>query len=284
MKIKEVIERILAYHPKFPKEYKGCDDFKTGDPEAECTGVVTALSPNIHVVREAIRLGANLIIVHEPTFYTSLDGPEWIEDFDNEVYEEKKKLIDDHGIAIWRDHDHMHVHDPDSIFTGVLKYLGWEEKAVVDHDTGSFAHFYVDIEPCTLRELCDHLIGTIGMNGVRIIGDPEMTVKKIALVGHLYPMAPPGKGEYSVSIIKLLEEGFDVIIPGEIIDWTVLSYIRDANELGKKKAMINLGHFNWEELGMKYYRDWLPGLLDDTLEVTYVPSKDMYGFIVREGE
>ena len=123
MKIREVIEKILAYHPKFPKEYHGCDDYKCGDPEWECTGVVTALAPNIHVIREAIQLGANLIVVHEPTFYTSEDKGGWYETFSNEVYEEKRKLIDENHIAIWRDHDHMHAHNPDAIFTGVLRYL-----------------------------------------------------------------------------------------------------------------------------------------------------------------
>ena len=82
MKIKEVIEKILAYHPHL-EGYRGCDDYKSGDPEMECTGVVTALTPNIAVIRKAIELNANLIVVHEPTYYTSQDGPGWFEDFDN---------------------------------------------------------------------------------------------------------------------------------------------------------------------------------------------------------
>lgn len=49
-----------------------------------------------------------------------------------------------------------------------------------------------------------------------------------------------------------MENGIDAIIPGEIIEWTVLSYIRDAVQLGKNKAVFNIGHFNLEELGMKY--------------------------------
>ena len=75
-----------------------------------------------------MRWGANLLIVHEPTFYTSQDGPGWFEDFPNRVYAEKRQLLEESGIAIWRDHDHMHFHQPDSIFTGVLKGLGWEDR------------------------------------------------------------------------------------------------------------------------------------------------------------
>lgn len=283
----EVIQAILAYHPRFPKEYAGCDDWKCGNPEDECTGIVVAMSPTIHVIREAIRLGANLIIVHEPTFYTSADGPGWFEDFPCGVYEEKRALLDSHGIAIWRDHDHMHAHRPDGIFTGVVKYLGWEDTLEVDTDTGSFAHFLVRFPEMTLRELMRHVIGTIGLNGARYIGDPDAKVSSMALVGHLFPGKCFKKKkdgtelEYSVGIIDTLERKVDVIMPGETIDWTVLSYVRDAVQLGKNKAMISIGHYNWEELGMRYTADWLPGLLDGSVKVTYVPSEDMYNYEMR---
>ena len=284
MKIREVIDKILDYHPYIPG-YKGCDDYKCGNPEDECTGVVTALTPNISVIRKAIELGANLIVVHEPTFYTSADEDGWNEPFENEVYRIKRKLLDDHGITVWRDHDHMHFHDPDSIFTGVLKYLDWEDRAVADHDTGLFGHFYVTIPEMTVEQLCQYLCERIGMRGCRIVGDRNARVSTVALVGHLYPMnyhkSNGEEGEYSVSIIDVLERKADVIIPGEVIDWTVLSYVRDAYELGKTKAVINLGHFNWEELGMKYMKDWLSELLENKLEVTYVPSGDMYDFVIR---
>ncbi len=56
-----------------------------------------------------------------------------------------------------------------------------------------------------------------------------------------------------MEIMKYMEtENIDAIIPGEIIEWTILSYIRDAAYMGKHKACFNIGHFNMEELGMKY--------------------------------
>ena len=284
MKISEVVEKILEYHPHL-EGYEGCDDYKCGDPRQECTGVVTALTPNISVIRKAIELGSNLIVVHEPTFYTSDDGPGWFEEFPNEIYEKKRALLDEHGIVVWRDHDHMHAHNPDSIFTGVLKYLDWQDKARVDSDTGLFSHFLVDIEETSLRNLCEYLIDKIGINGARIIGDPESRVSRIAFVGHLYPQdyrkKDGSRGEYSVKVIETLEKQADVIIPGEVIDWTVLSYVRDAVDLGKNKAVINIGHFNGEELGMKYMKDWLSELVENKVEVTYVPSGDMYGFVTK---
>lgn len=283
MKNREVIEKLLAYHPKFPESYQGCDNWKCGDPEAECTGVVSALTPSVNVIRKAIELGANLLVVHEPWNYTSEDGPGWFESFPNGVYDEKKTLLDEYGIAVWRDHDHMHAHDPDQIFTGVLKYCGWLGHERVDRNTGSFAHYIVDIPETTLEGLSRYLIDTIGLNGVRIVGDTKMPVKKVAFVGHLFPGGKEGPDQqYSVRVIRVLEEEADVIIPGEVIDWTVLSYVRDAMQLGIPKGVVNLGHFNWEELGMKHMKDVLDELLEGKVPVSYVPSEDMYGFITKE--
>ena len=285
MKKGEVIDKILAYHPQLPG-YVGCDDWKWGGPEGECTGVVTALSPTVEVIRKTAALGANLLVVHEPTFYTSLDEPGWFEDFPNSIYEEKARLLSDHGISVWRDHDHMHAHQPDSIFTGVLKYLGWLEDVRVEVSQSSpFSHFLVEIPETTLGELCRKLKETLALNGLRYVGDPAAKVRRVALVGHLYPMSGEvrrrdGKPmEYSVEVIDTLERGADVILPGEVIDWTVLSYVRDAVQLGRNKAVINLGHFNWEELGMKYAREWIAQLVEDQVPVTYVPSGDLYSFL-----
>ena len=285
MLIKEVVEALLDYHPHL-EGYKGCDDYKCGDSNIECSGVVTALTPNISVIRKAIELNANLIIVHEPTFYTSDDGPGWFEEFDNKVYEEKRKLLDENGICVYRDHDHMHAHNPDSIFTGVLKYLGWQDKAILDEDTGLFAHWIVTLPETTVRQISEYIMDKIHLNGVRVVGSLDDKVSKVAFVGHLYPMdytkKDGSKGEYSVKVIETLEKKADVIIPGEVIDWTVLSYVRDAYELGLCKAVINIGHFNWEELGMKYMQEWLSEKIENKVKVTYVESGDMYKYLVKE--
>ena len=288
MKKEEVVARILAYHPDLPRYYDhegACDTWKCGDPQQECTGVVTALSPTVNVIRRTIELGANLIICHEPTFYTSADEPGWFEDFPNSVYEEKRRLLEEHQIAVWRDHDHMHAHRPDSIFTGVLKYLGWLDSARVEPSKASpFAHTLVEIPETTVADLCRKLKDTLHLNGLRYVGDPEAKVRRLALVGHLMPaesMASRRDGkplEYGVEVIDTLERQADVILPGEVIDWTVLSYVRDAVQLGKAKAVINLGHFNWEELGMRYMQEWLSQLVPE-LPVTYVPSEDLYRFL-----
>ena len=288
MKNRDVVDRILAYHPAIDN-YNGCDTYKFGDPDAECRGVVTAISPTVEVIRKAAALGANLLVIHEPTFYTSEDAPGWFEDFDCSVYEEKCALLKECGMTVWRDHDHMHFHNPDGIFEGVLKYTGWKAYSrPVNPPYGGFGHFYVTLpEAMTVAQVAEHLMKSIGMNGCRYVGSPEAEVKNIAIVGHLYPamneMTPKRKDgkpkEYSVQIIGDLEKDVDLILPGETIDWTVLSYLRDAAALGRNKAMISLGHYNWETLGMKYAADWIGELVPE-VPVTYVHAGDMFGYFL----
>ena len=84
----------------------------------------------------------------------------------------------------------MHTHQPDSIFTGVIKYLGWESYFNTEI-SGMMPFFYVfDIPECTVSELGEELKEKIGMNGVRIVGNPEDKMKRVAIVAHLYPNRP----------------------------------------------------------------------------------------------
>ena len=94
MKISEIIDAVNKYHPDLGADYDGCDGVKSGNPDVECTGVVSALVPNIEVIRKTIELGYNFLYVHEPTYYLTPDYSEWKADFECEIYEKKKKLIE----------------------------------------------------------------------------------------------------------------------------------------------------------------------------------------------
>ena len=289
MKITEVLDLVNGYHPDLGPSYSGCDGIKCGDPNKECTGIVSALVPNVDVIRKTIDMGCNLLYVHEPTSYLTPDEPGWKADYKCDVYEEKMQLLNENGIVIYRDHDHMHAHRPDSIFTGVLKYMGWDKYLVDAGETVPFGHL-VELPDCKPAwEIMRELIEKIGLNGTRYIGREDAPIKRIALVGHLYPGAFIPETEkdgvytdYSTEIIKAMQNAaIAAIIPGEIIEWNILSYIRDANSLGRSIAVFNIGHFNWEELGAKYAAEWLSELVKGKVQVTYVPTGDLWNYQLR---
>ena len=287
MKHEEVIAKILNYHPVI-ENYAGGDEYKAGNPKDECTGIVSALVPTVEVIRKTAELGCNLIITHEPIYYQTPDFPGWRGAFSNAVQEEKEALINQHRITVWRDHDHMHTHRPDSIFTGVIKYLGWEEYYKPEL-TGSTRFIFPFVLPkITVEKLGCHLKEKMGLNGLRYIGNPSDEVERAAIVGHLVPGAfgePEGIDkdgyyrDYSMTLMECMEHsGIQAIIPGEVVDWTILSYIRDAVALGMARACYNVGHFNMEELGMRYAAEWLAELTGHSIPVHYVPSNDMYSY------
>jgi len=63
MKISEIIQKLVAFHPPIDESHT-TDVVKWGDPNKECTGIVVTCFASSDVIREAARLGANLIIAH----------------------------------------------------------------------------------------------------------------------------------------------------------------------------------------------------------------------------
>ena len=268
MTIQEVIDRILAYHPPLNRDVT-CDGFKCGDPAAEVTGIVTTCCASVEVIRKTIELGANLIICHEPMFYLHYDPLDWLEG--DPVFEEKMQLCKEHGIAVWRDHDHIHTHKPDGIRYGLMQELGWSDYLIGTPDRP--AHFC--IPETTVKDLAYFLKERIGLNGVRIIGNADAVIRNVMFCSHVLP------GENEKAPTELLRrDDVDVLIPGELIDWTTMCYARDAGQLGKKKAIIHLGHINSEELGMKYAAVWVRELVNGEIPVQFVRSADTYQYIV----
>ena len=286
MTINDVLNAVAEYHPDLGPDYCGCDGVKIGDPTQECTGIVSALVPTVDVIRKTAELGYNLLYVHEPTWYLTPDYNDWRADFDCHVYEQKRKLIEDNHIVIYRDHDHMHAHRPDSIFTGVLKYMGWEPYVIPGEALVPMGFTVEFPQPRTAQEINEELIRKIGTNGVRYIGRPDALIRRAALVAHLFPDAfIPAHEEngyytdYSTEVIRAMEQhDIDAILPGEVIEWNVLSYIRDAVSFGENKVCFNIGHFNWEALGARYAVDWLGDITDHKLPIQYVPTGDIWNF------
>lgn len=265
----QVIDRLLATYAPLPFE-ESCDGFKAGCPSDQCTGIATTcvLSPN--VIRHAADKGCNLIIAHEPSFFTHEDKTDWLEN--DPVYTQLMRLMEEKQIAVWRNHDHMHNAAKDEIMIGVLKALGWDVYA--DKDACRFRQV-VTIPETTLRQLALHLKDKLHLLTGRIVGNPEARVSRIAFCAHVFPSWNEDEQEPT----KLAgREDIDVLIPGELIDWTVVPYIRDAAQFGMNKAIIQVGHFNLEEPGMQYMAEKMAGLAPE-LPVHFIPSGDPYFFV-----
>ena len=284
MKISAVLEKLHAFHPAVEEE-RTCDTVKCGNPEQECTGIATAIYASPDVIRKAKEAGVNLLIVHEPTFYSHQDETGWLAG--NPVFSEKSALIQEAGLVIFRDHDRIHGtprredrERMDLIFYGIMQELGWE-KYCLGFENKPLLY---QIPETTVGELAKTLIAGLGLNGARIVGNPDTKVRKVFFCEHVNGSARGGREPDREKILEAEAQGYDVLIPLEIVDWTLTEYIRDSSQLGRGKALIEMGHFNTEEPAMRYMAKWLPDILGEEgkdIPVCFLSAGDLYHYISR---
>jgi len=268
MNVREVVDIIMKVNGgrKFEKT---CDQLIEGRWENCVTGVATTFMATVEVIRRAIELGDNLIITHEPTYFTGQDRLDWIKD--DPVYQRKKALIDDNQISIWRYHDHMHLGNADLIYAGLLKTLGWTE--YLDKSLER-PHCY-SIPPTTVAELVQFLKTKLGLNIIRIIGDTGM---KCSRVGILVGGGSLGLGQEEMPARLMHDQQLEVMICGEITEWTLCAYVRDAAALGFNRAMIIVGHERSEEPGMKEMAQWLQPLLGN-IPIHFIDASEPFTYL-----
>ena len=285
MKISEIIEKLNAFHPPMEAPHT-CDVVKCGAPEQECSGIVVCCFASYDVIKKAAELGANLVITHEPLFYDETDSGEWMGN--DPVYAAKKKLIDEAGIVVYRDHDHIHASPadegreaPDGIFYGIMEELGWKDYLIGDIKKP----LLYKIPKQSAADLAQELMEKLNLTGIRTVGDMNTQVETVFFCQHITGgpgwrpgMEPPDREQ----IRKVNRYNADVIIPFEIVDWTLSAYVRDSAMAGMPKVIFEMGHFNTEELGMKCMAGWLEKAIGEKIPTTYVQSGDSFGYVLRK--
>lgn len=69
MKAQDIMNDLFAF-TKSDDFTNTCDTLKAGDPNVEDTKAVVSMFATPDVIRKAIKIGAQLLIVHKPTFST----------------------------------------------------------------------------------------------------------------------------------------------------------------------------------------------------------------------
>ena len=72
MKISEIINYLQSIAPQSLQEKYDNAGLLTGNPDWECSGIITSLDATEEVVNEAIVKGYNLIVAHHPIIFTGL--------------------------------------------------------------------------------------------------------------------------------------------------------------------------------------------------------------------
>lgn len=213
----------------------------------EVKGIVVTFMASHYVLQRAKELGANLVITHEGTFYSHHNHTEFLKD--NPVFQEKCRLIEESGLAIYRFHDYWHRYQPDGIMTGLIQDLEWESYLMESKPTSAV----FSIPPLTVRELGVYVKNKLDIPFVRVAGNLSMTCSRVGVLAGYR-----GGGEAAIPLF--MEENVDVILAGEGPEWETPEFVRDAVYQGRDKAFILLGHAASEKPGMRYLADLITGM------------------------
>lgn len=277
MTIQEVIDNVIEKTGSVRfEEGKTCDMVIIGDTSKEVTKIATTFMATVDVIKQAAKLGVNFIITHEPTWFTGMDSTDWLQE--DPVYLEKKRLIEESGITIWRFHDHMHAATEDGIYRGFEEESGWKQYRIPSTPSEDFIDKFggcYEIPETTLEELCTFYKERFEMDVIQIVGDPKMKVRR---VGVLVGGGSLGLGIENLPMRLMNEKNLDLAICGDITEWTLSAYIRDAAQMGMNKGMLVLGHERSEEAGMKHLPQWMHSIVGDT-EVIFLDAKEPFLYL-----
>lgn len=255
---RQIVERIKQ-NVHIPWSAVTVDTFKAGDPDTPITGIATTHLDTLDVLKRAAASGKNLVITHEPTFYSHLDRTEPLRN--DAVFQEKKAFIESHHMVVFRFHDHWHRREPDGIYLGVTEKIGWKPYQRPGE------HAFFDIPPATLESIAADLKEKLHATVVRAVGPREMKLSKVGML-----LGAAGSPNH----IKMLERpDVELLIIGESAEWETVEYIRDAQSEGKTKALLLLGHANSEEAGMDTCAHWLRTFVPE-VPVEFIPCGDPF--------
>ena len=255
---REVIRRIQE-HVGVPWQAETVDTFKAGNPDEPVAGIALTMMATMDVLERAAASGKNLIITHEPTFYNHLDKLDVLPEKEKDpVLAAKLAFIAEHHLVVWRFHDHWHRRNPDGIEAGMAHALGWEKQQDPENQ------YLFAVPETTLDRLSADLKKKLDIHVLRVVGDPHLKVKKVALV--------PGASGLQKETLALERNDVDVLVTGEPREWETVEYVADAVTQGKHKALIILSHIPSEQAGMEECTRWLKAFVSE-VPVEFVPAR-----------
>ena len=231
-----------------------------GDENADIKKVYIALDATDEVLGDAIEQGADLIITHHPLIFSGMKSVT-AEDFIG------RRVIGmiSNNISYYVMHTNFDVQVMGDL---ACEYLDIEDCTVLDVTTlddgvpkgiGCVADLN---KPMDLKEL-GHLCKTaFGLSTVKIFGDAEQHIKKIAIA--------PGSGKSEVD--AAVAAGADVLITGDIDHHTGIDAV------ARGLVIIDAGHYGLEHIYIEYMTNLIKGIAPE-VGVAVAPKKEPFWVI-----
>jgi putative NIF3 family GTP cyclohydrolase 1 type 2 len=219
-----------------------------GDPAADVRGIAVMWTPSWDALRRAETLGCNVVVAHEPTFFShhDLDGfetaagqlPPAARQAMAETRDAKRRWIEERGMVVIRCHDVLDLM-PGGVADAMLAKLGFRLEDVLTTET---YYRLLRVEPARraldLAQQLANAFGALGQPGVTFYGEPDRAVHRLGL----------GTG-YASDPWKFVELGADMAltIDDRIKTWTEGEWADDSGF-----PLVVIHHGTSEEWGVRY--------------------------------
>ncbi|MBK8883435.1 MAG: Nif3-like dinuclear metal center hexameric protein [Bacteroidales bacterium] len=223
------------------------DRFIIGNPETTIKKIGTCWMSDFKTCKKAVESGVNVLITHEPTFYTHWDlderegdyfsSPEYTKQLYLQQVEKKKKWINENGLVIIRNHDTLDALKDKGIPFALGNFLGFSNSDIIRSRT--YYNVY-KINSQTAAVFAKNVAGRlseIGQPGVAFYGDPERVVQSVGL----------GTGCICDPMeFADLKPDIAIAIDDVVRTWTQTAYAADTGN-----PLIIINHGTSEEMGMR---------------------------------
>jgi putative NIF3 family GTP cyclohydrolase 1 type 2 len=257
------------------------DGIYLGDPDTAVNGIVTTFTPTLDVLRHTVAAGKNTIICRETPFYSRgerqplfyRNGPappkEVIEN--DSVCRVKREFIDRNKLVIIHFYDYWEARKTDGQLRGLAMALGWDKfhsRTKGNSEPYRPGDGYFVLPRVSLSNLARSIRETLKIRGMRVIGDPQSSVSKVAVSHGLLLVA---------ELEQILKEpGVEAVVGGEPVEWEAGPYFQDLVAAGLSKGLILIGDEASEEPGSGEVAAWLTTFINE-VPVEWIPAGEPFG-------
>jgi len=247
------------------------DKIITGNPRTVIKKIGTCWLPYQETCRKAVAEGVNVLVVHEPTFYTHRDlnevpgflkrNPEYTQREYTAQIENKKRWINDNGLVIIRNHDTLDALKDKGIPFAFGQFLGFSNKDIIASRT--YYNVY-KFEKQPVSSFAAKLAGKLkelGQPGLAFYGDPEREVSSVGI----------GTG-WICDPMDYADLKPDVFIA---IDDVIKTHIQSVFAADTGHPLIVINHGTSEEMGMRSLNSIIKEKYPD-IEVEHFPQGCTY--------
>ncbi len=230
---------VAAYIENLGPKSAEDEGFKFGAPHAPVSGVLVCWMCTLAAIKRAIAEGCNMIVCHEEMHYPYAAFEPGLEKYLTWTVNRRRiSALAVEEMVVYRAHgmlDHYCILDDFAVELGLSS-----------PDVSEGFYRIYDIEPQTVGQLAEQVKAAVGMDCLRVTGDPAREVSRVGL-----PWGGLGLS-VNVSFIEgLLRYGPDVLIAGEADEYAMF-YCLDADV-----AMIETSHAASENFGLAHFAEQL---------------------------